>query len=70
MQAARAMVLGRFLDAASPQLTAQQRAKVATSFRQGIETAMSLMDDVPLPGEYHSTMLELTNAILATLEPH
>jgi hypothetical protein len=28
---------------------------------------MSLMDDVPLPAEYHSAMLELTNAILATL---
>ncbi|MBC8725197.1 hypothetical protein F6X37_27560 [Paraburkholderia sp. 31.1] len=66
---ARAMVLGRFLDAASPHLTTQQRAKVATSFRQGIEEAMSLMDDVPLPAEYHSAMLELTNVILAILGP-
>ncbi len=66
---ARAMVLGTFLDAASPHLTTQQRAKVATSFRQGIEEAMSLMDDVPLPAEYHSAMLELTNVILAILGP-
>jgi hypothetical protein len=25
---------------------------------------MTLMDDVPLPAEYHSAMLELTNSIL------
>lgn len=28
---------------------------------------MSLMDDVALPAEYHSTLLELTNAILTAL---
>jgi hypothetical protein len=67
MLGARAMVLGKFLDAALPQLTTSQRAEVALSFRQGIEDAMALMDDVPLHAGYHSALLELTNTILATL---
>jgi hypothetical protein len=45
-----------------------QRIEVTRSFRQGIEEAMSLMDDVPLPTEYHSTMLKLTNTIIAALD--
>jgi hypothetical protein len=63
---ARAVVLGTFLEAVLPCLTTLQRAEVARSFRQGIEDAMSLMDDVAMPVEYHSTLLELTNAILAS----
>jgi hypothetical protein len=69
MVGARAMVLGKFLDAALPHLTPLQRAAVTQSFRQGIEDAMEHMDDVALPVEYHSTMLELTNTILAALGP-
>jgi len=64
---ARTMVLGKFLDAALPQLTTLQRAEVIQSFRQGVEEAMALMDDVALPAEYHSALLELTNTILAVL---
>lgn len=64
---ARAMVLGKFFDAALPQLTATQRAETTALFRQGIEEAMSLMDDVALPAEYHWALLELTNSILALL---
>lgn len=64
---ARAMVLGKFLDVALPHLTTLQRVEIAESFRMGIEDVMSLMDDVPLPPEYHSTLLELTNGILVTL---
>ncbi|MDH6147152.1 MULTISPECIES: hypothetical protein [Paraburkholderia] len=64
---ARVMVLGKFLAAALPHLTTLQRAGIARSFRQGIEEAMSLMDDVPLSADYHSALLELTNGILATL---
>ena len=64
---ARAMVLGNFFDAALPQLTALQRGEVARSFRHGIEDFMSLMDDVALPAEYHSALLQLTNTILAAL---
>jgi hypothetical protein len=64
---ARAMVLGKFLEAALPQLTPLQRVEITRSFRQGIEDALSLMDDVALPAEYHSALLELTNSILAAL---
>jgi hypothetical protein len=67
MLGARSMVLGAFLDAALPHLTTAQRAVVTRSFRQGIEDALAQMDDMPLPAEYQSTLLELTNAILATL---
>jgi hypothetical protein len=62
-----AMVLGRFLEAVLPHLTLSQRAEVARSFRNGIEDAMAQTDDVALPAEYHSTLLEVTNAILAAV---
>jgi hypothetical protein len=64
---ARAMVLGKILEAVLPHLTTLQRVEVTRSFRQGIEEAMSLMDDVALPAEYHSALLELTKVILAAL---
>jgi len=64
---ARTMVLGKFFDAALPHLMPLQRASVTRSFRQGIEDAMARMDDVALPAEYHSTLLQLTNTILAAL---
>jgi hypothetical protein len=65
MLGARSIVLGAFFNAT---LTTSQRVAVTRSFRQGIEDAMSRMDDVPLPAEYHSTLLELTNPILAALD--
>jgi hypothetical protein len=61
------MVLGKILEAVSPLLATLQRVEVTRSFRQGIEEAMSLMDDVALPAEYHSALLELTKVILAAL---
>ena len=64
---ARTIVLGGFFDAALPHLMPWQRAAVTRSFRQGIEDAMACMDDVALPAEYHSALLELTNTILAAL---
>lgn len=64
---AREIVLGKFYDAALPHLTAFQRIRVAASFRRGIEEAMSLSDDVALTAEYHSTLLQLTNAVLDAL---
>jgi hypothetical protein len=64
---ARTMVLGKFLDAALPCLTTGQRVEVSESFRRGIEDAMCQMDDVVLPAEYHSAVLDLTNAIFAAL---
>lgn len=64
---ARAMVLGNFFDVTLPHLTTLQCAEVSRSFRQGIECAMSLTDDVALPAEYHSALLELTNSIVSIL---
>lgn len=64
---ARAIVLGKFLEAVLPHLTLLQRAEVALSFRIGIEDAMAMTDDVALPAEYHSTLLEVTNAILVAV---
>jgi hypothetical protein len=64
---ARAMVFGRFFDAVLPHLTTLQRIEITRSFRQGIEDTLSAMDDVALPADYHSALLELTNTILAAL---
>jgi hypothetical protein len=64
---ARALVLGKFFEAALPSLTTSQRVEITRSFRQGIEDALAMTDDVALPAEYHSALLELTNAILTAL---
>lgn len=63
-------VLGRFLDAVLPHLTTLLRIEIKQSFLQGIDDVMSLMDDVPLSANYHSTLLELelTNIILSALD--
>ena len=68
MPGARAMVLGKSFDAALPRLTTLQRAEVTRSFRHGIEDALSCMDDVPVSAKYHSTLLQLANAILDALD--
>ena len=67
MLSAQAIVLGQFFDAALPQLTILQRGEVTRSFRQGIEDVLSLTDDVALPADYHSALLQLTNSILVAL---
>ncbi len=59
------MILGKFFEVVLPNLTTPQRGEISRSFREGIEDAKSLMDDVALPYEYHSALLELTNAILS-----
>lgn len=65
---ARAIVLGKFLDATLPELTRLQREAVARSFRKGIEDALALMDDVPLPDEFLSPLLDTTNTVIRNLE--
>lgn len=64
---ARDVVMSRFLDAALQHLTASQCTEITKLFRCGIEDAMSLMDDVALPAEYHATLLAQTNLLLARL---
>lgn len=65
---AQVVVMKNFIDATIPHLTATQRAEIAKAFRQGIEDTMSLVDDIPLPAEYHSTLLEQTNTLLNVLQ--
>jgi hypothetical protein len=64
---ARAIALSKFLEAVLPQLTATQRTAAIMPFRCGVEDAMSHMDNVVLPAEFHSALLEITNTILAGL---
>lgn len=65
---AQVVVMSKFLDATFPHLTATQCAEITKSFRHGIEDTMSLMDDIPLPAEYHSSLLEQTNNLLNALD--
>jgi hypothetical protein len=64
---ARALVLGAFAEAAIPALTNAQCNSVSEIFKRAIEDIMAMMDDVSLPGQFHSTLLDLTNSLLATL---
>jgi hypothetical protein len=50
----QAMVVGKFLDSALSRRTGSLRVEVTRSFRLGIENALSMIDDLPLPAEYHS----------------
>jgi hypothetical protein len=61
---ARVVVMSKLLDAALPRLTPLQRVDVEQAFRDGIEEAMAYVDDMAMPQQYHSTLLELTNQYL------
>jgi hypothetical protein len=65
---ARMVVLCKFVEAVLPQLNAVQSGEIRRRFRQGVEEAMSLTDDVALPGAYQTTLLEQTNVLLIALE--
>jgi hypothetical protein len=65
---ARLVVLCKFVDAVLPQLDAAQSREVERLFRQGVEDAMSLVDDIAVPCAYHTTLLEQTNVLLTALE--
>lgn len=67
---ARVEVMSVLLDVTLPHLTAAQRIGITKLFRHGIEETMSLMDDMPMPAEYRSTLLEQTNMFLAILNTH
>lgn len=66
---ARVVVMSKLLDAALPHLTPLQRVAVEQAFRDGIEEAMAYVDDIAMPEQYHSTLLELTNQFLVALTP-
>jgi hypothetical protein len=64
---ARVAVMSVLLDVTLPKLTLAQCVEITKLFRDGIEDTLSLMDDIPVPGEYRSTLLEQTNLFLAIL---
>ncbi|TKC87296.1 hypothetical protein FAZ69_18365 [Trinickia terrae] len=64
---AQVVVMSKLLDATLPHLTPLQRVEIEKAFRDGIEDAMACADDIAMPGQYHVTLLELTNLFLATL---
>lgn len=63
----RLAVMCKFVDAALPQLSGEQRKEVAVRFRQGIESLMSFTDDIAMPAEYHEALLAQTNVLLIAL---
>ncbi|RDJ97579.1 hypothetical protein [Paraburkholderia lacunae] len=65
---AQVVVMSKFIDATFPRLTATQCEEIAKAFRDGIDDAMSLMDNITLPAEYRSTLLEQTNTLLNGLQ--
>lgn len=65
---ANAVVLTKFMDAAMLHLSASQRADVSVSFIRHINDAPSALDDFPLPPEYLSTLVGLTDAIESALK--
>ena len=65
---ARLAVLCKFVDAVLPRLTAEQCAQIVPSFREGVEDALSRIDDIAVSGEYQTTFIEQTNVLLTALE--
>ncbi len=64
---ARLAVLCKFVDAVLPQLAAVQCQEIDLSFRRGIEELLSRTEDIVTPVEYHTTLMEQTNVMLAAL---
>ena len=65
---ARALVLGKFVQAAISYLDKTQCVEIKRCFRQGIEEVMAMMDDTPLAKVFHSELLSLTNAVIENLK--
>jgi hypothetical protein len=62
------VVLLAFVDAALPELIAEQGSEVAVRLKESIEEEMSLTDDVVLQADYHEPLMEQANVLLAVLE--
>ncbi len=65
---ARLVVFSRFFSSVLPLLTPDQCRDTLDAFRISIEEAMAATDDVPMPAEYHDTLLDYTNRVLAVLQ--
>ncbi len=64
----RMVVLCKFLEAALPELTAEQSRRMTPLFRQGIEDTLALTDDIAVPAPYLDAILEQTNVLLLALQ--
>ncbi len=64
----RMVVLCKFVDAVLPQLSSAQCRAVIALFREGVDHALSLTDDIAIPAAYQDSILHQTNVLLAALE--
>jgi hypothetical protein len=64
---AKFVVTARFIEAVLPTLTTGQRLETIQRFRNGVEDAMAMADDLYLPARYHEAFLEQVNTLLGVL---
>jgi hypothetical protein len=65
---ASVVVMTKFVEAVLPQLSTAQIERTIQSFRAQVGEAMAVADDVLLPGEYRTTLIEQANVLLARLD--
>ena len=64
---ASVVVMTKFVEAVLPQLSAAQIESTILAFRALLGEAMTVADDVLLPGDYRTTLIEQANMLLARL---
>ncbi|SDE27556.1 hypothetical protein [Paraburkholderia lycopersici] len=64
---ANVVVMTKFVEAVLPQLSAAQIERTIQAFRAQLGEAMAVADDVMLPGDYRTTLIEQANVLLARL---
>jgi hypothetical protein len=65
---ASVVVMTKFVEAVLPQLSTAQIERTIQAFRAQVGEAMAVADDVLLPGEYRTTLIEQANVLLARLD--
>lgn len=64
---ASVVVMTKFVEAVLPQLSAAQIESTILAFRALLGEAITVADDVLLPGDYRTTLIEQANMLLARL---
>lgn len=64
---ASVVVMTKFVEAVLPQLSSAQIESTILAFRALLGEAMTVADDVLLPGDYRTTLIEQANMLLARL---
>ncbi|CAD6554077.1 hypothetical protein LMG27952_05540 [Paraburkholderia hiiakae] len=64
---ASVVVMTKFVEAVLPQLSTAQIERTILAFRAQLGEAMVVADDVLLPGEYRTTLIEQANMLLARM---